>query len=90
MLCITYGSFVTGFLSHKVLFHIGTEQNKAGQTLGVRGGSEWDFLYPQGLRKFLCHAKNKYESPKFMITENGNVFIVNSSNICSLHYFVKI
>ncbi|KAG5386434.1 hypothetical protein IGI04_037904 [Brassica rapa subsp. trilocularis] len=48
------------------------KQNKAGQTLGVRGGSEWDFLYPQGLRKFLNYAKNKYESPKFMITENGH------------------
>ncbi|EOA26071.1 hypothetical protein CARUB_v10019488mg [Capsella rubella] len=48
------------------------EQNKAGQILGVRGGSEWDFLYPQGLRKFLNYAKNKYESPKFMITENGH------------------
>ena len=59
---------LTSFIS------IGTEQNKAGQTLGVRGGSEWDFLYPQGLRKFLNYAKNKYESPKFMITENGNTF----------------
>ncbi|CAN6828983.1 unnamed protein product, partial [Brassica oleracea] len=48
------------------------KQNKAGQTLGVRGGSEWDFLYPQGLRKFLNYAKDKYESPKFMITENGH------------------
>ncbi|KAG7561520.1 Glycoside hydrolase superfamily [Arabidopsis thaliana x Arabidopsis arenosa] len=48
------------------------KQNKAGQTLGVRGGSEWDFLYPQGLRKFLNYGKNKYESPKFMITENGH------------------
>ncbi|XP_024010762.1 beta-glucosidase 27 [Eutrema salsugineum] len=48
------------------------KQNKAGQTLGPRGGSEWDFLYPQGLRKFLNHAKNKYGSPKFLITENGH------------------
>ncbi|CAF2094219.1 unnamed protein product [Brassica napus] len=48
------------------------KQNKAGEILGPRGGSEWDFLYPQGLRKFLNHAKNKYGSPKFMITENGH------------------
>ncbi|OAP02157.1 hypothetical protein AXX17_AT3G54530 [Arabidopsis thaliana] len=67
--------FVTVFLSHKFSISIGTEENNAGQTLGVRGGSEWDFLYPQGLRKFLNYAKNKYESPKFMITENGNNFI---------------
>lgn len=49
--------------------------------MGPRGGSEWDFLYPQGLRKFLNHAKNKYGSPKFMITENGKFPFIF---ICSL------
>ena len=77
--------FVTVFLSHKFSISIGTEENNAGQTLGVRGGSEWDFLYPQGLRKFLNYAKNKYESPKFMITENGNNFI--RSSLISLTQF---
>lgn len=63
------------------LLYFETEQNKAGEILGPRGGSEWDFLYSQGLRKFLNHAKNKYGSPKFMITENGTFTFIF---ICSL------
>lgn len=72
---IFYFYWLTSFFFFVTLIYE-TEQNKAGQILGPRGGSEWDFLYPQGLRKFLNYAKNKYGSPKFMITENGKFYFI--------------
>ncbi|CDY23438.1 BnaC04g49660D [Brassica napus] len=48
------------------------KQNKAGKAIGAQGGVEWNLMYPQGLRKVLNYAKNKYGNPKFIITENGH------------------
>ncbi|KAG2326098.1 hypothetical protein Bca52824_008826 [Brassica carinata] len=48
------------------------KQNKEGKAIGAQGGVDWNLIYPQGLRKVLNYAKNKYGNPKFIITENGH------------------
>ncbi|XP_010527605.1 PREDICTED: beta-glucosidase 27-like [Tarenaya hassleriana] len=47
------------------------KHNVAGKAIGIQGGAEWVISYPQGLRKVLNYAKNKYGNHKFIITENG-------------------
>lgn len=36
-----------------------------------KGGSEWLYIVPWGLRKLLCHIKKAYGDPTIIITENG-------------------
>uniref|UniRef100_M4CKV4 thioglucosidase n=1 Tax=Brassica campestris TaxID=3711 RepID=M4CKV4_BRACM len=62
------------------------KQNKAGKAIGAQGGVEWNLMYPQGLRKVLNYAKNKYGNPKFIITENGHcdAYEKKKPKICEL------
>ncbi|XP_010413600.1 PREDICTED: beta-glucosidase 16 isoform X1 [Camelina sativa] len=42
-----------------------------GVPIGPTAGSDWLFIYPEGIRNLLLHAKTKYNDPILYITENG-------------------
>lgn len=46
-----------------------TERN--GKPIGPQAGSDWLYIYPQGIWKLLLHIKNNYGNPTIYITENG-------------------
>ncbi|XP_039124074.1 beta-glucosidase 12-like isoform X2 [Dioscorea cayenensis subsp. rotundata] len=42
-----------------------------GGLIGEPSGSNWLFVYPDGIRDLLLYTKNKYNDPVIYITENG-------------------
>ncbi|PON63682.1 Glycoside hydrolase [Trema orientale] len=64
------------------------EHEKDGVFIGPKAeGSSFIFVYPEGLKKLLCFMKEKYESPKIYITENG----ITEANVpkCGLDVALK-
>lgn len=43
----------------------------------LQSGSNWLFVYPDGIRDLLLYTKNKYNDPVIYITENGKLY-----NLC--------
>ncbi|KAG5527791.1 hypothetical protein RHGRI_028663 [Rhododendron griersonianum] len=37
----------------------------------LQAGSNWLYVYPKGIQNLLLYIKNKYNSPRIYITENG-------------------
>ncbi|RZC53547.1 hypothetical protein C5167_012398 [Papaver somniferum] len=46
-----------------------TDRN--GVPIGLKSGSPWLHVYPQGMRSLLHYTKRKYKNPVIYITENG-------------------
>ncbi|KAM7508711.1 hypothetical protein LguiA_019164 [Lonicera macranthoides] len=44
-----------------------------------QGGSDWLYIYPEGIRKLLIHIKKMYNVPLIYITENGVDEVNNTS-----------
>ncbi|CAN8254154.1 unnamed protein product [Cochlearia groenlandica] len=42
-----------------------------GVPIGPKGGSDWLFIYPEGIRELLLHVKLKFNDPVLYVTENG-------------------
>ncbi|OVA17552.1 Glycoside hydrolase [Macleaya cordata] len=53
--------------------HVQQEVEKNGVPIGPLppGGSNSIYIYPTGLRDVLIYLKNRYQNPKFFVTENG-------------------
>ncbi|KAL3748052.1 hypothetical protein ACJRO7_009299 [Eucalyptus globulus] len=53
-------------------WHLDLRADKDGVPIGEKAeGSDFIFIYPMGIQKFLEHVNEKYKSPKIYITENG-------------------
>ncbi|KAK2968280.1 hypothetical protein RJ640_016212, partial [Escallonia rubra] len=50
-----------------------------GVPIGEKAGSDWLYVYPQGIKETLLYIKEKYNNPIIYITENGIDEINNSS-----------
>ncbi|KAH7837571.1 hypothetical protein Vadar_015320 [Vaccinium darrowii] len=44
---------------------------KDGVPIGAQSDSNWIHVYPKGIQNLLLYIKNKYNSPRIYITENG-------------------
>ncbi|XP_059651810.1 beta-glucosidase 24-like [Cornus florida] len=56
------------------------EVNATGYQIGPKAGSDWLYVYPEGLGDLLNYTKNQYNNPKIYVTENG-VDLINGYNI---------
>ncbi|XP_010265850.1 PREDICTED: beta-glucosidase 12-like [Nelumbo nucifera] len=54
-----------------------TDRN--GIPIGPRAGSNWLYIYPQGIQELLLYTKRKYNNPVIYITENGISEVNNST-----------
>ncbi|KAI3874980.1 hypothetical protein MKW98_019553 [Papaver atlanticum] len=45
--------------------------DRKGVPIGLKSGSPWLHVYPQGIRSLLHYTKRKYNNPIIYITENG-------------------
>ncbi|KAL3533003.1 hypothetical protein ACH5RR_006524 [Cinchona calisaya] len=60
-----------GNLSYTTDSQITYKTERNGVAIGPQGGSEWLYIYPQGIRKLLVYVKKTYNVPLIYITENG-------------------
>ncbi|KAK2983760.1 hypothetical protein RJ640_022702 [Escallonia rubra] len=80
-----YAAHVTNF-GNDVVNVSYTTDNRANLTTSINGvpigekaGSDWLYVYPQGIKETLLYIKEKYNNPIVYITENGIDEINNSS-----------
>ncbi|KAM7512045.1 hypothetical protein LguiB_010920 [Lonicera macranthoides] len=50
-----------------------------GKPIGPKGGSDWLYIYPEGIQKLLVYIKKTYSVPLIYITENGVDEVNNTS-----------
>ena len=76
-----FDSFLFSILpSQKIYVHEGIERR-----IILQAGSDWFYIYPQGIQDLLEYTTEKYNNPIIYITENG-MFIYNKFPIS---YFLK-
>ncbi|KAK3018239.1 hypothetical protein RJ639_004823 [Escallonia herrerae] len=80
-----YAAHVTNF-GNDVVNVSYTTDNRANLTTSINGvpigekaGSDWLYVYPQGIKETLLYIKKNYKNPIVYITENGIDEINNSS-----------
>ncbi|KAK3037673.1 hypothetical protein RJ639_030617 [Escallonia herrerae] len=80
-----YAAHVTNFANDVVNVSYTTD-NRANLTTSINGvpigekaGSDWLYVYPQGIKETLLYIKKNYKNPIVYITENGIDEINNSS-----------
>ncbi|KAK3030613.1 hypothetical protein RJ639_039973, partial [Escallonia herrerae] len=80
-----YAAHVTNFENDVVNVSYTTD-NRANLTtslngvpIGEKAGSDWLYVYPQGIKETLLYIKKNYKNPIVYITENGIDEINNSS-----------
>ncbi|KAM7508714.1 hypothetical protein LguiA_019167 [Lonicera macranthoides] len=58
-------------LSYTTDSEITYKTERDGKPIGPKGGSDWLYIYPEGIYKLLVHIKKMYNDPLIYITENG-------------------
>ncbi|KAK2968303.1 hypothetical protein RJ640_016235, partial [Escallonia rubra] len=80
-----YAAHVTNFANNVVNVSYTTDDRANhttsinGVPIGEKAGSDWLYVYPQGIKDTLLYIKKNYKNPVVYITENGIDEINNSS-----------
>ncbi|KAL5699589.1 beta-glucosidase [Ranunculus cassubicifolius] len=57
--------------SYQADCHCNRTSEKNGVPIGQKSGSDWLYVYPQGILDLLLYTKKNYNNPTIYITENG-------------------
>ncbi|XP_059634684.1 raucaffricine-O-beta-D-glucosidase-like [Cornus florida] len=57
--------------SYTTDIRVTTSTERNGVPIGPKAGSDWIYVYPEGIYKLLTYMKKKYNNPLIYITENG-------------------
>ncbi|KAI3846236.1 hypothetical protein MKX03_002802 [Papaver bracteatum] len=64
-------SYTTDAQAKQTMLFIIVTTDRKGVPIGLKSGSPWLHVYPQGMKSLLHYTKRKYKNPIIYITENG-------------------